>query len=169
MKASGSGWDYSLEIGESIQDEATAIEGTLSSMDSLKTGFLSNAKLWLLYASVIMIAIVGSMFLFSPVSNFINGIFDGDLSGDSLNAVCWIGLIIACFGSCIIAKWIWSQWDCKVDNLTIFSVFVGPILFFALECLGALIVWMVIRVVVFAIALAGLALGIFCLSVTCGG
>jgi hypothetical protein len=169
MNASGSGWDYILEIGESIPDEANAIEGTLSSMDSLKTGFLSNAKLWLLYASVIMVAIVGSMFLFSPASNFIYDLFDGDVSGDLLNAVCWIGLIIACVGSCIIAKWIWSQWDCNVDNLTIFSVFVGPILFIALECLGALIVWVVIMVVAFVIALAGLALCIFCVSAMCGG
>lgn len=169
MNSSSKGWDYSLEIGESIPDEATAIEGTLSSMDSLKTGFLSNAKLWLLYASVIMITVAGSMMLFSTAANFIYSLFDGDVSGDLLDAVCWIGLIVACVGTCIITKWIWSKCDCNVNNLTIFSVFVGPLLFIALEFAGALIVWLVIMIVALVIAIAGVALVIFCASAMCGG
>ena len=162
MNSSGKGWDYSLEIGESIPDEATAIEGTLSSMDSLKTGFLSNAKLWLLYASVIMVTIVGSMMLFSAASSFIYGLFEGDVSNDLLNAVCWIGLIIACIGACILTKLIWSKCDCNVNNLTIFSIAIGPVIFIALECLGALVVWLVLWVVAILIAIASLVIGLAC-------
>lgn len=169
MKSSSKGWDYGLEIGESIPDEATAIEGTLSGMDSLKTGFLSNAKLWLLYASVIMITVMGSMMLFNAASSFIYGLFDGDVSGDLMSTVCWIGLIAAGIGACFITKWIWSQCDCNVNNITIFSVFVGPILFIALECIGALIVWLVIMIVALVIAIAGIAIAIFCASAMCGG
>lgn len=169
MNSSTNGWDYRLEMGESISDEATSIEGTLSGMDSLKTGFLSNAKLWLLYASVIMVTIVGSVMLFSAASSFIYGLFDGDVSNDLLNAVCWIGLIIACVGACFLTNLLWSHLDCEVNNLTIFAVFAGPILFIALECLGALVVWVVIMLVALAIAIAGIAIAIFCASAMCGG
>lgn len=169
MNSYNNGWDYRLEMGESIPDEATSIEGTLSSMDSLKTGFLSNAKLWLLYASVIMVTVVGSMMLFGTASSFIYGLFEGDVSSDLLEVVCWIGLIIACIGACFLTKLMWSHYDCEVNNLTVFAVAIGPILFIALECAGALVVWLVILAVAFLIAIAGLAIGLACVCGSVSG
>lgn len=169
MCASDNGWNYALEIGESIPDEASAIEETLSSMESLKTGFLSNVKLWLLYATTIMVTITGSMMLFETASNFIYDLFGEDVSGELLTTVCWIGLISACIGVCMITKLIWSKCDCNVNNWTIVVTLLGPILFIALEYLGALIVWLVIMLVSLVIALVGIAIGASCITAMLGG
>lgn len=169
LSAREKGWNYALSIGESIPDEASSIETTMAGMASLKTGLISTIKVMLYYAVCVLVTIIGSMMLFTSVSGVITDMFDGDVSSDLLTTVCWIGLIVACIGECILARYVWSQCDCDVTNASIGIVLLGPLMFFALELLGAGIVWLVMVVIAVVIALAGLALGIFCLCASSAG
>lgn len=164
MKTRDKGWDYNLEVGESIPDEATAIEGMLSSMDSLKNGFINSSKTGLYYIVAILITIVGSMALFPTVSGWLYTFFD--LSDDTLQTICWIAMIAVCVCEYFIAKLVWSWTECNVNNLTIFGVLTGPFAFIALILVGSAIVGLVMLVFTIVLYLAALAIGIACV---CGG
>lgn len=110
LKTKDNGWDYNLEVGESIPDEATIIEGTMS-MESLKNGFINSSKTGLYYIAAILITIVGSMALFPTVSQWLYSFFY--LSNDTLQPIFWIAMIVVCVGECFIAKLVWSWTDRK--------------------------------------------------------
>lgn len=162
LKTKDKGWDYNLEVGESIPDEATIIEGTLSSMESLKDGFINSSKTGLYYIVAILITIVGSMTLFPTVSEWLYDFFG--LSDGALQAICWIAMIVVCVGEYLIAKLVWSWTECNVNNLTIFGVLAGPLAFIALILAGSAIVGLVMIVITIALYLVALAIGIACVS-----
>ena len=167
LKTKDNGWDYKLEVGESIPDEATAIEEIMSSMESLKNGFINSSKTGLYYIVAILITIVGSMALFPTVSQWLYDFFS--LSNDALQAICWIAMIVVCVGECFIAELVWSWTDCNVNNMTIFGVLVGPLAFIVFILAGSAIIGLIIAVVTIVLYLAALAIGIACVCGSISG
>lgn len=166
LKTKDNGWDYNLEVGESIPDEATIIEGTMS-MESLKNGFINSSKTGLYYIAAILITIVGSMALFPTVSQWLYSFFY--LSNDTLQPIFWIAMIVVCVGECFIAKLVWSWTDCNVNNMTIFGALVGPLAFIVLILAGSVIISLIITVISILLYLAALAIGIACVCGSISG
>jgi len=160
MKTKDKGWDHNLEIGESISDEATVIEGLLRKMASLRNGFINSSKTGLFFTVAVLISIVGGINLFPTVTDWLDGFFD--LSENISEPICWVALIIACIIECIIAKAAWSATDCNVNNLTVFSVLAGPLVFIALVLAGSAIVGLIIAVVTIILYIAALVIGVAC-------
>lgn len=167
LKTKDKGWNCSLEVGESIPDEATIIEGTMSSMESLKNGFLSSSKTGLYFIVAILITIVGSMALLPTVSEWLYIFFE--LSSGILQAICWIAMIVVCVGEFFIAKMVWSWTDCDVNNITIFGAIVGPLAFIVLSLAGSAIVALIMIIATIVFYLAALAIGIACACVSSSG
>lgn len=167
MRTKENGWNYGLKIGESIHDEATSIEGTLSSMDALKNGGINSCKTGLYYIVGILITVVGCMALFPTVSGWLYNFFS--LSSDALQAICWIAMIVVCVGEYFIAKLVWSWTDCNVNNLTVFGALAGPLAFIALILAGSAIVGLVVLAVTIILYIAGIAIAIACVCGSVSG
>lgn len=167
LKTKDKGWDYNLEVGESIPDEATIIEETMSSMESLKNGFINSFKTGVYYIVAILITIVGSTALFPTASQWLYDFFK--LSNDALLGICGFAMMVVCVGECFIAKLVWSWTDCNVNNMTIFGALVGPIAFCALILVGSAVVGLIIAVVSIVLYLAALAIGIACVCGSISG
>ena len=167
LKTKDKGWNCSLEVGESIPDEATIIEGTMSSMESLKNGFLSSSKTGLYFIVAILITIVGSMALLPTVSEWLYNFFE--LSSGILQTLCWIAMIVVCVGEFFIAKMVWSWTDCDVNNITIFGAIVGPLAFIVLSLAGSAIVALIMIIATIVFYLAALAIGIACACASSSG
>lgn len=164
------GWNYLLNIGSSIPDEATSIEATMANMESLKKGFINGAKNVFFFASVVMVTIAGSLSLFSTGNAIITGISGESISSDTLTTLCAIAMIIVCVGEVILAKLAWSKTDCAVTNITLFIIALGPIAFLALIAIATLLVMLVIWLVGVVLAiLAVVAVGAVIIGCLCGG
>lgn len=152
MKTQTTGWNYPLQAAASIPEEATSIEGTLNTMESLKTGFIHGAKNVFYYAAAVMVAIVGCIALFE-VGESIMGVSD-----DTAMVLSVIATIIVTIGEIILAKLLWGHTDCTVTNLTLFILAVGPLAYLALIGIGTLIVYLVVGVFQIFLAIMGVAL-----------
>ena len=164
------GWNYLLNAGTSIPEETTSIEATMTSLESLKTGFLNGAKNVFYYAAVVMITIAGCVALFPTGGEIMTGISGESLSGDTITTLNVIALIIVGVGEVILAKLVWSKTDCVVTNTTLFIMALGPVAFLALIAVATLLVMLVIGLVATVLAILGVvavvAIAIGCL---CGG
>lgn len=153
MKAHSNGWHHQITVGQSIPEEAISIETAMNSVELLKGGVINRIKNILFYSAVIIITSVGSWSLFETADNIITGIIDESMEYDTLLGICIVGLLVACIGEVILAKFIWSKTDCTVTNITLFIIPVGPLGFIALVAIGAGIVMLVISVISVVIGL----------------
>lgn len=170
MASRSKGWSYLLNAAPSIPEEASSVEATMTSMESLKKGFISSAKNFFFYATVVAITIVGCVALFPTGSSIITGISGESFSSDTLMTFNVIALIITGIGEVILAKLVWSKTDCNVTNTTLFIAALGPIAFLALIAAVTLIVMLVVAVVSFVLAiLAVVAVGACVFAATSGG
>lgn len=149
MKAQSSGWNYALQAAPSIPEEATSIEGTLSTMESLKAGFIHGAKNVFYYIAAVAIALVGSVALYEVGSSIMG------VSEDTAMVLSVIATIIAIVGEVILAKLVWGKTDCTVTNLTLFILLVGPLGYLALIGIGTLLVYLVVGLFQVFLAILG--------------
>lgn len=170
MASRTKGWNYLLNAAPSIPEEATSVETTMTNMESLKKGFISGAKNFFFYATVVAITVVGCVALFPTGSSIITGITGESISSDTLMAFNVIGLIVTGVGEIILAKLVWSKTDCNVTNTTLFIVALGPIAFLALLLVATLLVMLVMWLVGVVLAiLAVVAVGGTIFAATSGG
>ena len=170
MKSRANGWQHQLSVGTSIPEEATSIESTINSMESLKGGFINGLKNFLYYTAVIAITAVGSWALFGAVGGIISGISGESMNGDTLMTLCVIGVLIVEVGEVILAKMLWSHTDCTVTNTTLWIMPAGPLMFLALAIIATLIVMLVVWAVSIFIAIAGVCIaGAIVFASTSGG
>lgn len=170
MNTKEDGWNFSLYASKSIIEEEINIETVMTQMESLKKGFVSNAKTFFYYASAVAIAFVGSVALFPEGSSIINELTSGKASGDAVMIINVIAMLIAVIGEVIIARLVWSKTDCDVNNTTLLITMAGPIAYIALIVVGALIVMLVMFVVGIIIAIIGVVIaGVILFSSISGG
>lgn len=142
----------------------------MTSMESLKTGFLNGAKNVFYYAAVVMITIAGCVALFPTGGEIMTGISGESLSGDTITTLNVIALIIVGVGEVILAKLVWSKTDCVVTNTTLFIMALGPVAFLALIAVATLLVMLVIGLVSIVLAILGVvAVGAIAIGCLCGG
>lgn len=165
LRSKTNGWNYNLNAAPSIPDEANSIESTVANMESLKKGFINGAKNVFFYASVVAFAVVGGLALF-PVCESIMTIAGADLSSDLTDVLSYIALAISVIGTIILSKLIWSKTDCAVNNVTLFSILLGPIALLTLIALGTLIVYLAIGMFYVLVIVAAIAIVFACV---CGG
>lgn len=170
MASRAKGWNYLLNAAPSIPEEATSVEATMTSMESLKKGFISGAKNFFFYATVIAITVVGCVALFPTGSSIITGITGESFTSDTLMTFNVIALIITGIGEVILAKLVWSKTDCNVTNTTLFISLLGPFAFLALIAAVTGVIMLVIMIVSFVLAiLAVIAVGATAFGITSGG
>lgn len=169
MNAGRAGWNYALNVGSSIPDEAAAVTSKMSSMDSLKNGFLYKVKNVFYYIVAVLIALLGSMALFGTAKVMMYRVAlqfaDKALSDNVLLIICWVATVLVCVVEFFLAKIIWSRTGCSVTNLTIGAVCIGPLMFLILIFVGMLIIMLVTVIAGFAVMIGLLALA---LAVVCG-
>ena len=164
------GWNYLLNAGSSIPEEATSIEATMTNMESLKTGFINGAKNVFYYAAVVMITIAGCVALFPTGGEIMSGISGESITGDTLMTLNVIGLILVGIGEIILAKLVWSKTDCTVTNTTLFIMALGPVVFLALIAIATLLVMLVIVIVQVVLYILGIVVvGAIAIGCLCGG
>ena len=160
MKSRNNGWLHPLSVGTSIPEEVASIESTINGMESLKGGFINGLKNFLFFTFVIAVTGVGSWALFGTVGDMISSITGEYISGETLETLCVLGLVIVEIGVVILAKMLWSHTDCTVTNTTLWIAPLGPVLFVAFAAVATLLVMLVIWVVSLVIALIGAAIAI---------
>lgn len=149
MRSKAKGWNYQLSAAPSIPYEATSIETTMAGMESLKKGFISNAKNVLFFATVIAVSLIGCYVLFPFGGDMVQGIMDGEVPYDTLTILNFVAMVIVCIVEVILAKLVWSKTDCEVTGKTLFIIALAPVAYLALMLVGAIIV----RIVLWAISL----------------
>lgn len=165
MSSSANGWHHPLSVGSSIPEEATSIERTINSMESLKGGFINGLKNFLFFTFVVVVTGIGSWLLFGMADEIVCDILGEHLEGEDLNSetlttILYIGLLVVEIIVVILAKLLWSHTDCAVTNTTLLITPLGPVLFLMLTTIASFLVVLVIWAVSLAIALAGFAIGI---------
>lgn len=169
MGSKRSGWNYLLNAAPSIPEAATSVVSTVEGLESLKKGFLENAKTALYYVASVAVTIVGGLALFPATTSIINGI-SRSLSYGTIEVISYIALIIVCVGEVILAKLMWSKTDCTVTNTTLFALLAGPIGFVVLVAVAALVVVLVVATVSILLAiLAVVAVIAIIIGCTSGG
>ena len=163
MKSCADGWFHPISVGTSIPEEATHIESTINSMESLKGGFISGLKNFLFFTFAIAITAIGSWALFGTAEKIMNGISGKSIDYSTINTLCIIGLLITMVGEIILAKIVWSKTDCSVTNTTLFIAAVGPLLFLALITIATLLVMLVVLAVGIIIAVVGVVIAGACI------
>lgn len=170
MGAKVRGWNYLLNAAPSIPNEATSIERTMTGMESLKKGFVSKAKNFFFFATVIAVTVIGSVALFPVGGNIIEGIIDESIASDTLMALNVIAMILVGVGEIILAKLLWSKTDCNVTGTTLFVIALAPIAYLALVAVATIIVKLVIWAVSIVLAiLAVVVVGAVVFACTSGG
>lgn len=169
MKAKLKGWNFILNAGESIPEEAMSIESTMTNMESLKKGFVNSAKNVFYYAAVVIITIVGGISLFPISSKIMCGISKrDDLSSSTLLTLNIIALVLVGIGGIILAKVVWGKTNCSVTNVTLLILFFSPVAFLLLITIATLLVILVIGVAKILLYILGtvalLALFFACVS-----
>lgn len=166
MRSKANGWNYLLEAGSSIPEEATSIVETMANMESLKKGFINGAKNVFFYAAVVMVTIAGCVALFPVGGKIITGISGEYISDNILMVLYIIALLVIVVGEVIMAKFVWSKTDCAVTNTTLFIMLLGPIAFLALIAIATLLVMLVTWLIGAAIAILAV---VFVAASLCGG
>ena len=162
--AKENGWNYLLNAAYSIPEEAASIEATMANIETLKTGFINNAKIVFYYAASVMITVAGCVALFPVGSKIITGISGETLSADIIRTLNTIALLLVVVAEVFLARFVWGKTDCTVTNLTLFAVAIGPIAYMALIAVATFIVMLAIMVMYIVIALVALAVGVAFLS-----
>ena len=169
MASRSKGWNYLLNAAPSIPEEATSVETTMTSMESLKKGFICRAKNFFFYATVIAITLVGCVALFPTGSSIITGITGESFSSDALMIFNVIALIVTGIGEVILAKLVWSKTDCNVTNTTLFIAVLGPVAFLALIAAATFVIILVVAVVSVILAILALVVGLACVAGSISG
>lgn len=152
------GWDYRLSPAPSIPEKATSLVSTMTNMESLKGGFINGAKNFFFYVVVIMITIVGGVALFQIGGQIMTGISGESLSEDTIQILNIVALAIVGIGEVILAKLVWSKTDCKVTNVTLLILAVGPAAFLALIAIATALVMLVVGLVSLVISIIGIVI-----------
>ena len=161
-----SGWMTALNPGESIPEELDIMEQTVSNMVAMQSGLLQKAKLVFYYLSCLAWTVVGCLCLEELLYTF----FGGDFSAETIHTLMIIGMVLSLIVEVFVARFLWSQTDCTVTNLTIFATCAGPIIFFLLALAAALIVAVVSFIIsLLAGALALIIGGSILYGFCCGG
>lgn len=164
MSTKSKGWQFELKAGPSIPEEALSIENIVSSMESLKNGFVNSAKNVFFFVTVIAVTVTSCVALFPVGSEIICGISGESFEQNVLNIFNIVALVIVGIIEILFSKWAWGKSDCTVTNITIFVILFAPVAFLALIALATLIVMLVIGILSIVLALGALAIGISCLS-----
>lgn len=161
-------WNFPLSVGKSIPDEAINIVDSLSKIESLKKGFINGAKNFLYYVTIICFTVTTCVALFTASSSIMMGISGTDIDETTLIVLNIIAMILVVVGEILLAKFAWSKSECKVNNLTLFVLFAGPVAFLLLILIATLLVLLFIGIfsVMIYIILGTIVLGfiISCLS-----
>ena len=152
MKSKTDGWNFKLDVMPSILDEALKVSSTLTSLETLKKGYISKAVDYLYYTTVIIFTAAGSLALF-PVSS--RGI--KSISGSTIGFINPLALAITVIGMFVFAKYIWSKTNCSVTIKTLFVIPMGPVVFITVVALVTVLV--VLAVGVFTIGVIVFTVG----------
>ena len=167
------GYEYELKAGDSIPEKAIDIENTMANMQSLSGNLLPTLKNVLFFSDVVIITICGSSAIFGMVSEMVNGItnsfFSEQCESETLVALMWCGVFLACLVEILIAKLIWGQTNCSVNNKTLIAGVLGPLAFIMIMLVGTLLVSLVMWAIAIVIAIGALVLGAWCGTATTSG
>ncbi len=170
LASKAKGWNYQLNAGTSIPEEATSIETTMNNMESFKIGFINDTMNFFYYSAVVMITIVGCVALFPTGGEIMTSISGESLSVDTITTLNAIALIIVGIGEVLLAKLVWSKTDCVVTNTTLFIMILGPVAFLTLITVATLLVMLVIGILSIVLAILGIiAVGAIAIGCLCGG
>ena len=96
--------------------------------------------------------------------------FETSIDSETCLVLNLIGLAIAVALEVFLAKVVWSKSSCSVNNVTLFIMLLGPVLYLAIVAIATLLIVAIIYFIAIAISLAiaagGIALACACL---CGG
>lgn len=166
MDSQKSGWDYALDIGRSIPDEATFIETTMADMKSLKVMLLDSVKNILYWASLIIIAIVSFAILVPQAKAYMPSDNSVEMDESIIVVLSAVGVAITCVGEALLARWLWSMTGCKVTNVTLFALPAVTIIYLVVMCTIYFLISILIAL--FPIIVAAIAIVFLVLS-TAGG
>lgn len=141
LKSEAQGWNYILNPAPSIPENAYSLEKTVSSMESMKKGFINGAKNVSFFATAVVVSIVSGLAMIPAVRGILEGLFDSS-SDELVTVVTFIGIALTITGEILLAKFLWSKTDCKVSFITPFAFLAAPIGFIALVGLGSLLTWL---------------------------
>ncbi len=153
MNSRARGWDFFLNAAQSIPEEASSFETTMSNMEALKKGFVNSAKNFFFYASVVAITVVGCVALFPSGSYIITSITHESFSSDTLMTFNVIALLVIGVGELVLAKLVWSKTDCNVTKETLLISVLGPIAFLGLITVATMLVMLVVWIVSIVLAI----------------
>lgn len=166
-------WNFFLNMAPSIPDEAKTIESTVANMESLKKGIINILKNALYFASAVAVTITGGLAFFEMGEEIIGmggDAFETSIDSETCLILNLIGLAIAVALEVFLAKVVWSKSSCSVNNVTLFIMLLGPVLYLAVVAIATLLIVAIIYFIAIAISLAiaagGIALACACL---CGG
>ena len=155
LKARRRGWVYPLKAANSIPAEAAAIESTMASMETMKKGFLSGAKVAFYYAAAVAVALVGSYALFPLGSRILSGLSGEHIYGGAIQIILGVDLVAAAAGAIFAARFLWGWTDCSVTNITLFALLAGPVVFLVLAAVVAVVYFLIYWAVKIVLAVLG--------------
>lgn len=165
LASRSSGWQLALTPGESIPDALDDVEQQIGGIAALQTGPLQKAKLIFYHLTGLAWTAAGCFALEGLFYSFLGG----DLSMETMHVIFLIGMLLTGGAQFLVARYLWTQTNCAVTNLTLFATLAGPVIF----CLLTLLVGLVVAVITLILGLLAAALallvGFSVLSAFCSG
>lgn len=165
LSSRGAGWNLALNPGSPIDEDLDDVERSISTMVALQSGSLPKLILFAYYVTGLAWAFTGSL----AMEGLLYTLIGGEISQDAVAVITVIGAVIVTVAEYFIAKYLWSQTNCAVGNLTLFATLAGPILFCLLALAAGLIVAVVSLILSLLAGLLALVVGFSVLSAFCSG
>ena len=152
-------------------EPGVCIDGKLKEMKSMshkvaRVGALSWLEKVLYFGAGVVMTVMGSLALWKLIdlifSNF-------DLPILVVHIVCIVSMVIVSVAMIIASKYVWGLTDCKVKNLTLLLILLGPVAFLILFAAIAIVLLLVAVALYIIFGLIGVAIVIFCISASGGG
>lgn len=158
MAAKETGWDFPLQVSESIPAEAFNILNSLNKIESLKKGSINTAKNTFFFTASVVVTLVGCIAQFSFGGDVITKIVGETFSSGLLLLFNCIALTLVLVGTVLLAKLAWSKTNCNVTNITLFATIVGPIVFIPLIAILTVLVLIIFALIQIVLIVAGIVL-----------
>ena len=150
--------------GKCIDEQLRGIKSVSNRTSRL--GILTWLENALFLAAGVVMTIMGSLALWE----LIDLIFDNfDLPILVVHIVCIVSMVVVSVAMVIASKYVWGLTDCKVKNLTLLPILLGPVAFLLVFAAIAIVLLLVAVALYIIFGLIGVAIVIFCISASGGG
>lgn len=165
MNSEKNGWDLTINRAAPINEEINHINTTLANIQSHDKGALQSAKNVFYFIAVGVVELFGGYALFSSAGSLIKSLGSESMRDETARGWCIFGLIVAFIGTEFVAYLLWRVQGHNVTNVTLFAVAAGPLAFFLVMFVGALL-WNLLK---FALVVVAVLAGIACCVATTSG